>query len=161
MEAVSYESNEKMAISSRAKPVSKAPTDALLRVGAIPIDFSKSDPVDRILAERKKRQEVQQSGRPGEEKRKGVDCLIDAVGYQARDDKAPSREKPTQVLENCLCVVNSTGHLAIIGVYLAPDPGDKIACSKTECSRSESPKYLTSLFLSVAVRRPLNGTTNI
>ena len=93
--------------------------------GAIPIDFSKSDPVDQILAERKNRQEVQQSARPGEEKRKGVDCVIDAVGYQARDDKAPSREKPTQVLENCLRAVNSTGHLAIIGVYLAPDPGAK------------------------------------
>lgn len=51
--------------------------------------------------------------------------MIDAVGYQARDDEAPSREKPTQVLENCLRVVNSTGHLAIIGVYLAPDPGAK------------------------------------
>jgi len=138
MKAVSYESNEKMAISSRAKPVSKAPTDALLRVGAIPIDFSKSDPVDRILAERKKRQEVQQSARPGEEKRKGVDCLIDAVGYQARDDKAPSRKKPTQVLENCLCVVNSTGHLAIIGVYLAPDPGAQDSYTKVLIRMNES-----------------------
>jgi glutathione-independent formaldehyde dehydrogenase len=92
---------------------------------AIPIDFSNGDPVEQILAERKKRQEMQQSARPGEEKRKGVDCVIDAVGYQARDDKAPSREKPTQALENCLRVVNSTGHLAIFGVYLAPDLGAK------------------------------------
>jgi glutathione-independent formaldehyde dehydrogenase len=32
MKAVSYESKEKMAVSSRAKPDLKAPTDALLRV---------------------------------------------------------------------------------------------------------------------------------
>jgi glutathione-independent formaldehyde dehydrogenase len=65
-----------------------------------------------------------------EEKRKGVDCVIDAVGYQAHDDEAPSKGKPTQVLENCLRVVNSTGNLAIIGVYLAPDPGAKGAENK-------------------------------
>lgn len=56
---------------------------------------------------------------------KGVDCAIDAVGYQARDDKSPSKEKPTQVLENCLRVVNSTASIGVIGVYLAPDPGAK------------------------------------
>jgi hypothetical protein len=38
-------------------------------------------------------------------------------------DQAPSKEKATQVLENRLRVLNSTGHLGIIGVYLAPDPG--------------------------------------
>jgi len=129
--------------------------------GAIPIDFSKSDPVDQILAERKNRQEVQQSARPGEEKRKGVDCVIDAVGYQARDDKAPSREKSTQVLENCLRAVNSTGHLAIT-VCISPLIQERrTACSKTECFRSESLKYSTSLFRSVAARPQLNGTTNI
>ncbi len=53
----------------------------------------------------------------------GVDCAIDAVGYQARDDKNPSRENPTQALENCLRVVNPTGSVGVIGVYIAPDPG--------------------------------------
>src|SRR5262249_40299742 len=66
---------------------------------------------------------IQQSRRPGEEKMKGVDCVIDAVGYQARDDKKPSAEKPTQVLENAIRVVNPTGSIGIIGVYLSPDPG--------------------------------------
>src|SRR5437762_1662462 len=47
---------------------------------------------------------------------------IDAVGYQARDDKNPSKENPTQALENCLRVVNSTGSVGIIGVFIAPDP---------------------------------------
>jgi glutathione-independent formaldehyde dehydrogenase len=98
--------------------------------GAIPVDFSKGDPVEQIFQLRKRNRGIQQSLRPGEEKMKGVDCVIDAVGYQARDDKAPSKEKPMQVLENCLRVVNSTGHVGVIGVYLAPDPGAKDSESK-------------------------------
>ena len=50
---------------------------------------------------------------------------IDAVGYQARDDKNPSRENPTQALENALRVVNPTGSVGVIGVYIAPDSGAK------------------------------------
>jgi glutathione-independent formaldehyde dehydrogenase len=61
--------------------------------------------------------------RPGEEKIKGVDCAIDAAGYQARSDDDPSREKATQVLENCVRVVNATGSVGMIGVYVALDPG--------------------------------------
>lgn len=56
---------------------------------------------------------------------KGVDCAIDAVGYQARSDKNPEREQPTQVIENCVRVVNATGSIGVIGVYIAPDPGAK------------------------------------
>jgi glutathione-independent formaldehyde dehydrogenase len=92
-------------------------------LGAVPIDFSQGDPVERIFEIRKKHQPTQQSHRPGEEKMTGVDCAIDAVGYQARDDRDPSRENPTQALENCLRVVNSTGSIGVIGVYIAPDPG--------------------------------------
>ncbi|MGA8622434.1 MAG: hypothetical protein WB660_28425 [Candidatus Sulfotelmatobacter sp.] len=66
---------------------------------------------------------VQESHRPGEEKLEGVDCAIDAVGYQARDDKHPKTEKPTQVLENVIRVVNPAGAVCLIGVYIAPDPG--------------------------------------
>lgn len=98
--------------------------------GATPVNFAEGDPVEQIFALRKRNRGIQQALRPGEEKRKGVDCVIDAVGYQARDDEDPSKEKPTQVLENCLRVVNATGHLGIIGVYLAPDPGAKDKESK-------------------------------
>lgn len=98
--------------------------------GAIAVNFTDGDPVEQIFALRKKNRGIQQSLRPGEEKMKGVDCAIDAVGYQARDDKDPSKEKPTQVLENCLRVVNAAGHVGIIGVYLAPDPGAKDKESK-------------------------------
>jgi len=51
--------------------------------------------------------------------------VIDAVGYQARNDDDPGREKATQVLENAIRVVNPTGSVGIIGVYIAPDPGAK------------------------------------
>jgi glutathione-independent formaldehyde dehydrogenase len=94
-------------------------------LGAIPVDFGKNDPVEQIFQLRKKNKGIQQSLRPGEEKMKGVDCAIDAVGYQARDNDNPDKEKPTQVLENCLKVVNPTGHVGLIGVYIAPDPGAK------------------------------------
>ncbi len=92
-------------------------------LGAVPIDFGQGDPVERIFEIRKKHQATQQSHRPGEEKMQGVDCAIDADGYQARDDKNPSQENPTQALENCLRVVNPTGSVGVIGVYIAPDPG--------------------------------------
>lgn len=98
--------------------------------GATPVNFADGDPVEQIFALRKRNRGIQEGFRRGEEKMKGVDCVIDAVGYQARDDKDPSKEKPTQVLENCLRVVNATGHLGIIGVYLAPDPGAKDKESK-------------------------------
>src|SRR5579871_4248488 len=94
-------------------------------LGAIPVNYSKGDPVEQIFSLRKKNKGIQQSLRPGEEKMKGVDCVIDAVGYQARDDEDPSTEKAMQVLENALKVVNSTGSIGIIGVYIAPDPGAK------------------------------------
>lgn len=53
-----------------------------------------------------------------------------AVGYQARSDEDPNGEKPTQVLENCLRVVNATGCIAVIGVYITPDPGAKTEDAK-------------------------------
>jgi len=94
-------------------------------LGAIPVDFSKGNPVEQIFKLRQKNKGIQQSRRPGEEKMKGVDCAIDAVGYQARHDDKPGEENPTQVLQNCLKVVNATGSIGVIGVYIAPDPGAK------------------------------------
>ncbi len=94
-------------------------------LGAIPIDFSKGDPVEQITKMRKQNKNIQQTRHPGEEKLEGVDCAIDAVGYQARDDKNPARENPTQTLQNALRIVNPTGSVGVIGVYIAPDPGAK------------------------------------
>jgi glutathione-independent formaldehyde dehydrogenase len=99
-------------------------------LGATPVDFSQGDPVEQIFKLRKKNKGIQESLRPGEEKMKGVDCAIDAVGYQAHDDESPEKEKPTQVLENCVRVLNPTGGLGMIGVYMAPDPGAKNQSAK-------------------------------
>ncbi len=108
----------------------KSRLDKARELGATPVDYSAGDPVEQIFAFRKKNHGIQQSLRPGEEKMKGVDCAIDAVGYQARDDGNPDKEKPTQVLENCLRVVNPTGSIGMIGVYIAPDPGARNESAK-------------------------------
>lgn len=99
--------------------------DKAEELGATPIDFSEGDPVEQIFALRKKNRGIQQGLRPGEEKMQGVDCAIDAVGYQARSNDDPDQERATQVLENCVKVVNATGNIGVIGVYIAPDPGAK------------------------------------
>lgn len=94
-------------------------------LGAIPINFGDGDPVEKIKGIRRRNKAVQQSHRPGEEKLDGVECVIDAVGYQARDDNDPSHENPAQVLKNALKLVNPAGSVGVIGVYIAPDPGAK------------------------------------
>jgi threonine dehydrogenase-like Zn-dependent dehydrogenase len=75
------------------------------QIGAIPIDFSKGDPVDQILAMRH-----------GE----GVDRSVDAVGYQAVQG---DREVPNTVLESLVRVTRPTGGLGIPGLYVPSDPG--------------------------------------
>ena len=97
--------------------------DKAKELGATPVNFTQGDPVEQIFELRKRNKAIQQGLRPGEEKLKGVDCAIDAVGYQARHDGRPQKESPTQVLQNCLRVVNPTGAVGVIGVYIAPDPG--------------------------------------
>jgi glutathione-independent formaldehyde dehydrogenase len=98
------------------------------RMGAVPIDFTEKDPVKQIK-ELRKRDPIRGALRPGEEKMDGVMCGIDAVGYQARDGKASDAyagpENPTQVLDWLIEVVNPTGAIGVVGVYLAPDPGAK------------------------------------
>jgi glutathione-independent formaldehyde dehydrogenase len=95
-------------------------------LGATPINFSEGDPVEQIKAIRRKNKAAQQSHRPGEEKLEGVECVIDAVGYQARSDKNPSHENPTQVLENALNLVNPAGSVGVVGVYTRPIPARKM-----------------------------------
>jgi len=95
------------------------------RTGAIPVDFSQGDPVERIS---KFVKNIMEFSRAVVQAKKSCGVwtgAIDAVGYQARDDKNPSRENPTQALENALRVVNPTGSVGVIGVYIAPDSGAK------------------------------------
>ncbi len=76
-------------------------------IGAIPIDFSKGDPVEQI-----------RQRRHGD----GVDKAIDAVGYQAIIP-GQKTEGPSVVLEEIIQVTNPTGILGIPGLYVSTDPG--------------------------------------
>ncbi len=83
--------------------------DKVKKIGAIPIDFSKGDPVEQI-----------KSMRHGD----GVDKGIDAVGYQAINP-VTGTEDPAYVLNALIGLVNATGILGMIGLYVTNDPGAK------------------------------------
>jgi len=89
----------------------------------VPLEVIKGDPVATIKMIRASNPAIIQSLLPGEEKMNGVMSGIDAVGYQARDRKNPSKENPAQVISDLIRLVNPTDHLGIIGVYMADDPG--------------------------------------
>lgn len=91
-------------------------------IGAIPINFEDGDPAQQIMEMRQQNKHLVDSLRPGEEKTLGVDCAIDAVGYQAFSRKNPDREKRNQVLMDISNVINSGGHVGIIGVYTKQIP---------------------------------------
>jgi len=100
-------------------------------LGAVPIDVRDGDPVEQVRKRLRKDIPFAQMLRPGEaEHMRGVDCVVDAVGYQARDDAHPGREKPTQVLENAARLVNAGGGIGVVGVYLDEDPGGKGAAKE-------------------------------
>jgi len=92
-------------------------------IGATPIEFGTGDPVEQIKEKRAKNKLLRHALRPGEEKMDGIDCCIDAVGYQARDRKDYEKENPTQVIEDIARLVNATGNVGLIGVSPAKDPG--------------------------------------
>jgi glutathione-independent formaldehyde dehydrogenase len=99
-------------------------------IGAIPIDFTKGDPVEQIKLFRKNNVLQQAAFLPGEEKMSGVMCGIDAVGYEAKSDDDPRRQKQEQVLANLAELVNATGAIGIIGVFLDEDPGGQDSRAK-------------------------------
>ena len=87
--------------------------DKAAEVGAIPINFDQSDPVQQI-----------KDRRGGQ----GVDKAIDAVGYQAAAAGSSAaggeqEEVPNIVLNQMIEVVNPTGALGIPGLYVPADPG--------------------------------------
>ncbi|HEY3445689.1 MAG TPA: glutathione-independent formaldehyde dehydrogenase [Myxococcales bacterium] len=92
------------------------------QIGAIAVDFSLGDPVEQIFEIRSANPLIKGALRPGEEKMLGVMCGIDAVGYQAKNSQDPSRERPTQIIEDLVRLVNPTGQIGIVGVYLPVDP---------------------------------------
>ncbi|KAJ5116600.1 hypothetical protein N7456_000948 [Penicillium angulare] len=86
--------------------------EAARKIGCIPIDFTKSDAVDQIIAHN--------GGM--------VDRSVDAVGYQAVDPNGSS-EKPNIVLENMIRVTRACGGMGIPGLYVPSDPGAADAAS--------------------------------
>jgi len=50
----------------------------------------------------------------------GVDCGVEAVGYQAHDPSG--QEHPAMVLDNLINVVRATGSIGVVGVYEPEDP---------------------------------------
>ena len=99
-------------------------------IGAIPINFKNGDPSDQILKMRKDNQKIVDAMRPGEEKALGIDCVIDAVGFQSLNRKNIKEYKRNQVLMDMANLVNTGGNIGIIGVYIpnnppAPDENEK------------------------------------
>lgn len=76
------------------------------KIGCIPIDFTKSDPVQQI---------IDHNGGM-------VDRAVDAVGYQAVDSSG-KKERPNIVLDNIIAVTRPTGGLGCPGLYVPSDPG--------------------------------------
>ena len=85
-------------------------------IGATPINFARGDPVEQIIGRRR-------ALGTSVEKMLGVMCGIEAVGFQAVDWARLPAESPNRVIEDLIRVVNPTGHLGIIGLYVPEDPG--------------------------------------
>lgn len=82
------------------------------QLGAIPIDQSKGDAVEQILA---------LTGGMG------ADCGCEAVGYQCHDHHG--HEVPNLTMNNLVKTVKATGGIGVIGVFVPKDPKatDKLA----------------------------------
>lgn len=74
--------------------------------GAVAIDDSKEDPVERVLALTH-----------GQGAAKGCEC----VGYQAHDPAG--QEVPAQTMNRLVRSVRATGALGVVGVFVSEDPG--------------------------------------
>ncbi|KAK6198415.1 hypothetical protein LQW54_010309 [Pestalotiopsis sp. IQ-011] len=101
---------------SRVFVVDRVPErlEAAQKIDCVPIDFTKGDAVDQIIA-----------ANGGDM----VDRSIDAVGYQAVGASGSS-EQPNIVLENMIRVTRACGGLGIPGLYVPSDPGAPDAASK-------------------------------
>jgi glutathione-independent formaldehyde dehydrogenase len=75
------------------------------KIGAIPIDDSKVNPVDAVLERT-----------DGEGADKGCEC----VGYQAHD--VQGHEHPNMTMNNLVKSVRPTGALGVVGVFVDKDP---------------------------------------
>jgi glutathione-independent formaldehyde dehydrogenase len=97
-------------------------------IGAVPIDFRRGDPAEQIMEQRGRSRSAGGATWRGEEAMNGVDCGIDAIGFQARDWTDPRRENPAIVIHALAQLVRPTGCLGIAGVFLPHDakPNDPL-----------------------------------
>jgi glutathione-independent formaldehyde dehydrogenase len=91
-------------------------------IGAIPINFRDGDPAEQIMGNRKNNKKIVDGLRPGEEKALGIDCVIDAVGFQSLNRENVKEYKRNQVLMDMANIVNAGGNIGIIGVYIPYNP---------------------------------------
>jgi threonine dehydrogenase-like Zn-dependent dehydrogenase len=75
-------------------------------IGAIPIDDSKTSPVDQVM-------ELTHG--------RGADRGCECVGYQAHDPQG--HEHPNMTLNNLVKSVRFAGTIGVVGVFVAMDPG--------------------------------------
>jgi glutathione-independent formaldehyde dehydrogenase len=79
-------------------------------IGCETVDVSKGDPKEQV---------VQITGDP-----EGVDCAVDAVGFEARGHGANSaEEQPATVLNSVMDLTRAGGAVGIPGLYVTGDPG--------------------------------------
>ena len=76
------------------------------KIGAIPIDYSKVDPIERV-------KELTNG--------KGADRGCECVGYQAHDPQG--KEHPNLTMNNLVKAVKFTGGIGVVGVFIPNDPG--------------------------------------
>ncbi len=90
-------------------------------IGAIPIDFGQGDPVEQILERRRRARATAGATWRGEEAMTGVNCGIDAIGFQAHEWADPTRENSHEVIHALTRLINPSGSLGIAGVFLPHD----------------------------------------
>jgi glutathione-independent formaldehyde dehydrogenase len=90
-------------------------------IGALPVDFRLADPVEQILEQRARSRQAAAPTWRGEDAMNGVACGIDAIGFQARSWNEPHHENPDLVIHALARLINPTGRLAIVGVFLPND----------------------------------------
>src|ERR1700730_5950325 len=90
-------------------------------LGAVPVDLREGDYVEQILEHRSRVRKRAGATWRGEEAMGGVNCGIDAIGFQARDRADPAREKPDQVIHDLARLSIPNRSLSITGVFLPND----------------------------------------
>lgn len=89
------------------------------QMGALPIDFSKGDPVQQILEARRRNAPRAR----GAENVPGVMCGIEAVADRALDWLDATAENPAIVIETLIHLASPTGRIGSAGLYVPHDPG--------------------------------------